>query len=79
MVKRGEKLVTQKVRVVKLGPEGHTECLLAWHEAYPVVAQSLAQGCFAYIEPDNVIISNKKELHERNIEKVIIYAPVAGG
>lgn len=72
-------MVVQKVRVVKLGPEGHTECLMDWHQAYSEVAQSLAQGCFAYCEPDNVIISKREELRERNVEKVIIYAPVCGG
>jgi hypothetical protein len=72
-------MVLKKIKVVKLGPEGHTECLLAWHEAYSVVAQNLDQGCFAYCEPDNVIISDRKDLQGRNVEKIIIYAAVAGG
>ena len=76
---RGEKLVKHKVKVVKLGREGHTECLMAWHEAFSVVAQNLDQGYFAYCEPDNIVISDRKELQGRNVEKVIIYAPVAGG
>ncbi|HUX98935.1 MAG TPA: hypothetical protein VMV49_05240 [Candidatus Deferrimicrobium sp.] len=67
------------IKVIKLNADGHTECDVQWHTAYEMVAQGLREGLFAFCEPENVIISNSHELHDHNVEKVILFAPIAGG
>ena len=68
-----------KVIVIKLNSEGHTECEVSRGTAYSMVLESLNQGMYAFCEPDNVVITNSHELHNRNIKKVTLFAAVAGG
>ena len=68
-----------KIKIVKLTSEGHSEALMEWHEAYAAVAQSLDQGFFAFCEPEKIVINKAKDLRKTNLNKVTLFAPVAGG
>ncbi|MFX1295580.1 MAG: hypothetical protein ACFFD2_12115 [Promethearchaeota archaeon] len=69
----------RKVKIIKLSSSGHTAVEVGHSAAYGLVSQCLAEGQFAFCEPDKVVISSRNELKGRNLKKVIIFAPVAGG
>ena len=69
----------KNVKVIRLGSKGHTECIVRESDARMMVANDLAAGFFAYCEPDQIVITDKKDLEGRHLEKVVLYAPVAGG
>jgi hypothetical protein len=70
---------SRKVKVVKLNATGHTAVEVGLSAAYGLIGQCLDEGQFAFCEPDNIVISNRGELRSRRLEKVVIFAPVAGG
>jgi len=70
-----------KIKIVKLTSNGHTQLVASQDAALNYIDQALSEGYFAFCEPDNVVISAKQELQARRnrLEKVTLYAPVAGG
>ena len=68
-----------KVKIIKLSSNGHTATTASQEAAYHIVGESLDEGLFAFIEPENVVVSNRTELRGRRMNKVTIFAPVAGG
>ena len=69
-----------RVKIIKLSSNGHTAVEVGHGAAHGLVGKCLDEGQFyAFCEPDRVVISDRSELQGRRLEKVIIFAPVAGG
>ena len=70
-----------KVKIIKLTSNGHTALVASQVAALNYISQALSEGYFAFCEPEKVVISNTSELetHRNRLNKVILYAPVAGG
>ncbi|MHA1652339.1 MAG: hypothetical protein ACTSYB_19310 [Candidatus Helarchaeota archaeon] len=68
-----------KVVIVKLDSHGHTSIVASRANAYNIIGQYLDDGMFVFCEPDNIVISERSELYNRDLESVIVFAPVAGG
>ena len=69
----------KKVKVIKLNASGHTAVEVGLSAAYGLIGQCLDEGQFAFCEPDSIVVANRAELRGRRLEKVVIFAPVAGG
>ena len=67
------------VTIVKLTSEGHTAVEVSLADAYTILGQCIDQGQYVFCEPEKVVISKRKDLRGRDIEKAIIFAAVAGG
>jgi hypothetical protein len=72
---RGEKTV----KIVILNAKGHTQFDVGESAAYGIICQNLDKGMFAFCEPDKIVVSERSDLDAIEVEKAIIFAPVAGG
>jgi molybdopterin converting factor small subunit len=71
----------KKIKVRKLGPEGHSVSALTIHDAFRELSDAIKNGYFLYVEPWNHIISDIDKLRNEisKIESVIIIPAVTGG
>lgn len=79
--KKRRKKVARKIRVRKMSPQGHIQCVLTEEKALSEATRAILAGLLVYVEPQTKLVTTipalKRVIH--HTETMLIIHPVSGG